>query len=374
VSSYPAAAYRQLFPDGGENATPIDPVEDGDHYQAEPNFFEWWYFDVAFEDGSYLIAVFHSSLYNAADHKPMLDLRYYPPSGPPVIAIGRLDRAAYHAASDRCWVAIGDCLAVDEGDRYRLSLSHESLASELIFWPQLPGWKAGTGHLFADSVSGHYFDWVVPLPRARVEGTLTVAGRKRAVVGVGYHDHNWGNLYLPAAFSRWTWGRVLDDDWTLIFGDIVGHGASPVHVTPFVLARKGEVLLTTDRIRINGEEPVREPNTGAPYLRRLYLKAEEGTAVELTLTVRRAIEGSDFAAPHLPLARQCHVRGVAETAFYLLQGIPAIGKLAAWLLGKGSYLRLEADYCLDLPDYDIVKTGRALHEVMLLRRACQVKR
>lgn len=367
MNPYPIAAYRQLFPDRREGAfPPFDPVEDGDHYQPEPNFFEWWYFDADFQDGSYLVAILHSSLYNAVDHKPTLDLRYYPPEGPPVIAIGRFDRVAYRAASDRCWVKIGDCLAIDKGDCYWLSLRHELLVAELTFWPQLPGWRAGTGHLFADPTSGHHFDWVVPLPRARVKGTLTVAGQRRAVVGIGYHDHNWGNLYLPAAFSRWMWGRVLAGDWTLIFGDVVGRGSSPTHVMPFMLARDDEILLATDRIHVHGEELAWEPRTGASYFRRLHLTTMEGPAVELTLTARRTIEALDFAAPHVPLACHRHLRKAAERVFYLAQGLPIAGRVAAWLLGKGSYLRWEADYRLDVPDYAAVETGQALYEVMLL--------
>jgi hypothetical protein len=367
VSPYPVVAYHQLFPDERKRALPpFDPAEDGDHYQPEPNFFEWWYFDVAFEDGSYLVAILHSSSYNAVGHKPTFDLRYYPPGGGGVIVTRRFDRAAYHAAPDRCWVKIDECLAIDLGDRYWLGLCHELLEVELTFWPELPGWKAGTGHLFADSISGHHFDWVVPLPRARVEGTLTVAGQRRNVVGLGYHDHNWGNLYLPAAFSRWTWGRVLAGDWTLVFGDVVGRGKLPVHVTPFLLARGDEILLTTDRIHVYGEEPAREQRTGAGYFRRLHLTTVERPAVELTLAACKAIDAVGFAAPHLPLARQRHVRGAAETAFYLAQEMPIIGRLVAWLLGKGSYMRWQAEYRLDLPDYAAVETGQALYEVMRL--------
>lgn len=364
MSRYSPIAYHQLFPEG--KCAPFDPSEDGDHYRPEPNFFEWWYFDVAFDDGSYLVAILHSSLYNAVDHKPTLDLRYYPAEGAPLIAIGRFDRTTYRAAPDRCQVQIGDCFASDQGDHYCLSLHHGPLAAELTLWPQLPGWKAGSGHLLADPSSGHHFDWVAPLPRARVEGTLTVAGQQRAVSGRGYHDHNWGNLYLPDAFSRWTWGRVLAGDWTLIFGDVVGRGESPPHVTPFMLARGDEIVLATDRVRVHGEEPTREPHTGTDYFRRLCLRTEQRPAVELTLMARQAIEALHFAMPHRLLARQRHLRGAAEAAFYLAQAVPLAGRLAAWLLGKGSYLRWEADYRLDLPDYATVEMGQALYEVMQL--------
>jgi hypothetical protein len=362
---YTADAYCQLFPptDGPVSST-FNSKENGDHYQEERHFFEWWYFDAAFDDGSCLVAILHSSLYNAIDHKPTLDLRYYPQRGDPVVAIGRFERTAYSAATDRCYVRIGDCTASDEGDHYRLSLHQGPLAAELTFWPELPGWKAGSGHLFYDPISGHHFDWVVPLPRARVEGTLAVGGHRREVAGVGYHDHNWGNLHLPAAFSKWTWGRVVARDWTIVFGDVIGRGVAPPCVTPFMLARDCRVLLSTDSIRVVGEGPAREPRTGAPYFRRLLISTVDGPTVKLVLTARRAMEALDFAAIRPFLARHFRLQQIAESAFYMSQGIPLVGRLAAWLLGRGTYLRWEAEFHLDLPEYSAVETGRALYEVM----------
>ena len=370
MTRYPVAAYRQLFPEEhGKprgDCSPYAPVEDADHFQPEPNFFEWWYFDTSFEDGSYLVAIFHSSPYNMADHKPTIDLRYYPPGRPSITAMGRVDRAMYEAAPDHCDVRIGHCSAVDQGECYRLSLSQGPLSAELAFWPTLPGWKAGTGHLFADPVSGHHFDWVVPLPRAHVEGVLTVNAQRRHVVGTGYHDHNWGTLYLPSAFRCWTWGRILAQDWTLIFGDVVGRGASLPNVTPLMLARGDAIVLATDRVRFDCEDLAPKPRTGRGHLHRLHLTTTEGPGIKLTLTASRAMEAVDFAAPHLFLARYPRVRRAAESAFYMAQGFPVARQIAAWLLGKGSYVRWEADYRLDLPDYGAVETGQALYEMMLL--------
>jgi hypothetical protein len=365
VSRYPDCAYRQLFP-AGEAFSPFDPAEDGDHYRPEPNFFEWWYFDVVLDDGSYLVAILHSSLYNAADHKPTVDLRYYPAKGDPVVAMGRFQRSEYGAAADRCRVRVGGCLAVDEGSCYRLSLCQEPIRAELAFWPRLPGWRVGTGHLFADETSGHHFDWVVPLPCARVEGTLTIAGRRRAVSGAGYHDHNWGNLYLSAAFSRWTWGRVLGREWTLIFGDLIGQGESSLHVTPFVLARGDEILFSTDRIRVQGTGTRQEPHTGVDYFRHLHLAVEEKPTVNVTLTARRTIEALDFAAPRPALARHRRLRGAAEAAFYLAQDRSILRRLVARPLGRGSYLRMESDCHLALSNRAVETKEQALQEVMVL--------
>jgi len=362
---YPAIAYHQLFP-SGQDVDAFDRAEDGDHYQPEPNFFEWWYFDAAFEDGSHLVSIFHSSLYNAVDHKPTLDLRYYPPQGEaPVVVLGRFGRDSYRSDSDRCWVKIHECLAADEGEDYRLVLHEGRLAAELVFQPCLPGWKVGTGHLFADSSAGHFFDWVIPLPCAQVEGTVSIDGNQQRVVGRGYHDHNWGNFYLPAAFQRWTWGRVLADDWTLIFGDLVGRGRVAPHVTPLIVAQDGEILVSTDCIRMGGSEnSVRGRQPGIGSMPTLHMTTVYEPQVEIALTARHTMEALDFAAPHLFLARRPRLRGVAEGAFYVGQRLPIIGRVVGQLLGKGSYVRCLADCRLEVADYGIREMGQGLYEVM----------
>jgi len=370
LSRFPENAYRQLYdPAAGplwSAAARLGPEEDGDHYLPERDFFEWWYFDAAFTNGYTLVAILHSSLYNVADHKPTVDLRVYTPDGRRWSGIGRFEREALAGSRERCDLHIADCHACGDGSHYWLRLRQGEIEAELEFRGRVPGWKPGTGYLFRDEASGRFFRWVVPLPRAQVTGWLRVGKEKLTVTGQGYHDHNWGNVYLPTAFSRWTWGRVLAGDWTLIFGDVVGQGAAPVHVTPFMLSRGDKILLETDRIRIEYQEPAREPCTGAGYFRRLHLTTAAGPALELTLTARRAMDALDFAAPHLSLARPHHLRKAAETVFYLAQKTALTGRLAAWLLGKGSYLRWQADYRLDLPGYEVVETGQALYEVMVL--------
>ncbi len=366
---YPPESYQRLYnPSVGTlwtAAAGLPPDEDGDHYSPEPNFFEWWYFDATFDNGYKLVAIIHSSLFNAADHKPTLDLRVYPPRGERVLAVRRFKRDEFGSRRDRCDLQLGDCRVTTDGNTYHLILREGDIEADLLFTPQLPAWRPGTGYLFFDASSGQYFKWVVPLPAATVSGALKVQDASFAVQGAGYHDHNWGNLYLPAAFSRWTWGRMLTKNGTVIFGDVVGQGTIS-HVTPFILAYHNEIVLESERVNIRRKELVREPRTGVKYHRRLHLNTLKGLTVELTLTAGRLIEALDFAAPHLPLAGHRSLRGAAELAFYLSQSVPFAGRLAAWALGKGSYLRLEGDYHLCLPEHNIEETGQALYEVMVL--------
>jgi len=366
---YPASSYRRLYDPSAGPLWSLDeglpPEEDGDHYRPERDFFEWWYFDAAFENGYRLVAILHSSLYNAVDHKPTVDLRLTPPGGESVTAIGRYERADYRAAADHCDVQIAGCRAIAEGKgRYSLRLRQGEITADLVYESFLPGWRPGSGYLLADDASGHFFKWVVPLPRAEVRGTLTVAGQTMTVRGVGYHDHNWGNFVLADAFSHWYWGRILGDSGeAVIFGDVVGHGSDPAHVKPFLLIVGGRILPGEPTISFQYHDPTVEARTGLCYPSRLDLvAASKDYQANLSLRAGRVMEALDFASP--PFRRRWP-RQAAEIAFYLAMDKPILGALARRLLGKASYLRLQAQADLTVRERrESNFSGNAIYEIM----------
>lgn len=367
---YPAASYRRLYdPSAGPLWSPemgLPPDEDGDHYRPKRDFFEWWYFDAALDNGYRLVVILHSSLYNAVDHKPTVDIRLTPPGGESRLFIGRYSRTEYQSAADRCDVQIAGCRAVaQDAGRYTLSLRQGEIAAELTYESHLPGWRPGTGYLFFDEASGHFFKWAVPLPRAQVTGTLTLDGQTMTMQGVGYHDHNWGNFVLADAFSHWYWGRLFDGSGSqaVVFGDVVSRGPEPVHVRPFLLIADGEILPGEPQVAVQAASSIAEPITGVRYPSRLDLSATtDNYRARVSLVPGQVMEALDFASPPF---RSRWLRGTAEIAFYLLLGKPILGQLARRLLGKGSYLRLQAQASVRVETPQAIRfDGDAIFEIM----------
>ena len=367
---YPAESYQRLYdPTVGPlwSATEgLSPDEDADHYCSEGDFFEWWYFDAAFENGYQLVAILHSSLFNAVDHKPTVDVRITPPDRASTGASERYTRAVYRAAADHCDVQIAGCrAAVESHNRYTLRLRQAGLSADLVYESRLPGWRPGTGYLLADGASGHFFKWVVPVPRAVVTGTLTMSGQTMEVRGVGYHDHNWGNLVLGDAFSHWYWGRCFagDSEWVIIFGDGVGYGLDPAHVTPFLLVADEQIVPDVPAVTFRQHDLTRERLTGVRYPNRLDVSARtDSYQATVSLRTARVVEALDFASP--PFRRRWP-RQAAEIAFYLSMGKPLVGTLVRRLLGKASYLRLQAQADLSLcAPQETHLTGHAIYEIM----------
>jgi hypothetical protein len=369
---YPSASYQRLFDSSaGQLWSPeegVGPEEDADHYSSVRDFFEWWYFDAIFDNGYRLVAILHSSLYNAVDHKPTVDVRITPPEGDSILAIGRYSRSSYQASKDHCDVRIQECRAVvDTSGRYHLTLQQGDIRADLVYEPQAPAWRPGTGYLFLDDATGHYFRWVVPLPLAQVTGVLQVGDKRLTVRGKGYHDHNWGNFVLPDAFSHWYWGRFLGsykgETWSLVFGDVVSRGPEPKNVRPFLLIGGGTVFNDNPKLLIRSIEPIIEQHTRVMYPSRLDLEvSSENIKASLTLRAGKLMEALDFANP--PFRRRLP-RQLAEIVFYLSFDKPLLAALSRRFLGKASYLRLHAHARLEVQKPEnVCLNGEAIYEIM----------
>jgi predicted secreted hydrolase len=86
--------------------------------------------------------------------------------------------------------------------RYKIKLKINNNEADLTFEGTTKGWKIETDETC----------WTVALPKAKVDGKLTVRGKTLKVKGTGYHDHNWG--YSPATMFKnigWFWGRITGD-------------------------------------------------------------------------------------------------------------------------------------------------------------------
>ena len=346
----------------------LSDAEDGDHYSPKRDFFEWWYFDAAFDNGYRLVAILHSSLYNAVDHKPTVDIRITSPEGASTLAIGRYPRTRYRSAPDHCDVMIAGCHAVAEtAGLYRLRLRQGDVTVDLTYERRAPGWRPGTGYLFADDATDRYFKWVVPVPVARVSGTVALNGRRMEVRGTGYHDHNWGNMVLADVFDHWYWGRVTGEwqgePWAAVFGDVVARGKQPAHIRPFMLALGGEIYSGIPQVSFQQHKSVTEPLTGVSYPAGLDLVSHSsGYQAEVSLCTRRVMEALDFA--NSPFRRRWP-RQLSEIAFYLALGKPVLGRLARRILGKASYLRLQSYGKVNLLNGNITRlSGDAIYEIM----------
>ena len=227
--------------------------EDGLRTDGGPGSYEWWYFDATLDDGSTLVIAFFT--------KQMIDVGK--PLAPHVtIQCDRPDDShidittpvyadAFSAATDRCDVRVGPNTFRGDLHEYVIHAEGEGVVVDVTLTGQVRPWRPATGHLLFGPRGDEMFAWLPSVPQGRVTATITVAGSTETLAGIGYHDHNWGNVSMLTLMNHWYWARARIGDYTVIASYITAETAyGGIGIPVFLLAR-GDEVLADDPARVN---------------------------------------------------------------------------------------------------------------------------
>jgi hypothetical protein len=99
-----------------------------------------------------------------------------------------------------------------------------------------------------------------------VRGSYSVDGEHHEATGIGYHDHNWGNVGLIKVVHDWYWARGRAGPYSVIASYITAaepYGYEPIPI--FMLARD-DVLVgdDPDHVTFSREGVYTDQQTGKP--------------------------------------------------------------------------------------------------------------
>jgi hypothetical protein len=202
------------------NPEDITLKDDAYHGSDSLHYTEWWYFDVAFDNGYSaqmsvrILDIFNKGLFfvfSRLDVYKNGDLyshnikTYYIDDFqaseyvPNVILDGQQVINGYIDESTGNWI-------------YEVYFCIDGTTADLTFIGTTQGWK---GEVPAGK-------WVVALPRADVTGKIILDYKDIYYLnGVGYHDHNWDVTYEAAFNLGWLWGKINSGNYTITWADII---------------------------------------------------------------------------------------------------------------------------------------------------------
>ncbi len=204
----------------------VNQTDNAWHNTIFPQYVEWWYLDATFNAGYYLAGSFGiwGNIQRPSSLVIRSDFLLTTPKGAVIDFGKKVALTAFRASSEKCEVNLGKCYLRDNDDHYSLHLDVEANVSlDLTFIPECKGFKHTH---FIDHDSCKSFSWIVPMPRAVVQGNLRHKGESVPLIGTGYHDHNWASVSLAEQLRAWKWGHLHGDDTTIVFASVEGnHGA-----------------------------------------------------------------------------------------------------------------------------------------------------
>ncbi len=285
----------------GMSPTSIEPWEDGARTDDSPGTYEWWYFDAHLVDGAKLVIAFMNK--DIADPQkplsPLLRLELDLPDGRHFEKPIDFPAAAWSAARDHADVRLGSNRFTGDLHTYRIEATAEEISVEVTLTGEVPAWRPGSGYMLFGADRSLEFAWLPSVPQGAVTVRYTVDGEQHDTTGVGYHDHNWGNVGLMKIVHDWYWARGQAGPYSVIASYITStkrYGFEPMPI--FMLAHDNVVIgddptkVTFERDGIYDDETTGKPV--ARITRYIYQDGEDRYVVSFTrtrdLTLSRMID------------------------------------------------------------------------------------
>jgi len=177
-----------------------------------------------------------------------------------------------HYAKDRCDVKIGECRCCGDLRHYDVVFNGKAMSARMTLDSTIHAWRSQTSSIFFGDNEEHYFTWLPAVPEGEVVADVICAGTKELHhKGSGYHDHNWGNLFMPKLMHHWYWGRAKTGDYKVIsFWITAGKKYGYKDHDFFIIAKDGEIPgnNANHTLRFLPEDRYIDEYTGKPvYLR-----------------------------------------------------------------------------------------------------------
>ena len=269
--------------------TTIEPWEDGARTDGSSGTYEWWYFDAHLADGAKLVVSFMDK--NLADVQkpltPLLRLNLELPDGRVFDKVAQFPPTEWSAAKDHADVHIGENRFTGDLHNYQIQATADDISIDVTLKGEVPPWRPSTGYMLFGQDRSLEFAWLPSVPEGDVTGSYSIGGEKHETTGIGYHDHNWGNVGLMQIVHDWYWARGQAGPYSVIASYITAAEKYKFESIPVFMLARDNVIVGDDPAKVTFERDgiYTDAKTGKPVAtttRYTYRDGEDRYVVSFT--------------------------------------------------------------------------------------------
>jgi hypothetical protein len=267
--------------------------EDGMRTSGDRGSYEWWYFDAHLEDGSSLVVTFYTKwiLQPKGPEAPMVIVNLDRPGRPTRQVTVHSTPEQFRASKERCDVELKGCYFRGDLHTYQIKVVDENLTVEAELVGEVPSWRPATGFTYFGARDEHTFAWMPAVPQGKVTVTLTEKNSApETLTGVGYHDHNWGDVVMSKLLNHWYWGRAQAGPYSVIAAYLYSEKEyGRTELPQILIAKDGEIVADqASKVRLVLEDVSVDPKSQKPVANRVIYEYAEDDRLRYRVVFQRS--------------------------------------------------------------------------------------
>ena len=308
------------FKKWGVNPDSIETWEEQRRTDDSAGTWEWWYFDGIMDDGSKIVIQFFTKTNEAVRGTvgaPNLAIKITTPAGVKYEEHQHFSLDEVKYTDGKCDVRFGKSRFVGDFKDYEIYVEPvNGLGADLKIHSVSKPYRPGTAYF---EIGDKYYTWLCAMPKGEVSGTITIGGKKVAVRGAGYHDHQWGTMNLLQIWNHWLWSRQSFNDYIILVFDMTAQrklGAQRFPIV-FIEDKNGNIIFESNKdVKYDLVDTYVDEESGKIYPKKCRYKFEkENMEVIYTLTEEDILENTTMQKA-MPLKTRLALKAMGLSPSY----------------------------------------------------------
>ena len=270
----------------------IEPWEDGMRTSGGRGSYEWWYFDAHLADGSSLVVTFYTKwmLKPKGPLAPMVQIDLDRPGKASRQLFVTATPEEFSASTERCDVRVKGCYFRGDLHAYQIRVVADGLTIDAELVGQVPSWRQATGVTYFGAHDEHTFAWLPSVPQGTVTATIAEKdATPETLSGIGYHDHNWGDVAMSKLLNHWYWGRAQAGPYSVIAAYLYADKAyGRTELPQILIAKDGQIVADqASKVRLVLEDVFLDAHSQKPVANRVIYEYAQDEEVRYRVIFQR---------------------------------------------------------------------------------------
>jgi len=314
------------------------------HHINREKPFEWWYFDGHLDNGEVFVGVFQAPSFTNGEIEAMFTLYTQDWDREDHSLVLNPEEVSISYDDIEIETPAGFVRRLDD-QTYHVRWAIDDIEAEFKLTTFAQGWFPFKENGKVNQPERNFF-WAVHQGRNNIEGTITRNGKTEHVKGVGYADHNWGRKPLHEITKKWIWGRIVADDYTIIYADVDYYEPGLV-LNPLYIAKGDKIIVGSGSPAIRQWDFETHPELKRHYPKQVAIIYDsDETSARIQITKKKLVEEVDLLK----------IAGYDGFLHWLISNF----------ISRPTYFRVIADYEATIQNEGSTETvsGECLYEVM----------